>query len=510
MLATERIDMATNPQVTCQSCGAQLLANSPCADCMSRASAEPIDDFSTSQATRLLSAACYLGTALRTSLLETFVRNRYQAVAPDFGIHLPTVIRHCCYARRRAFVRSLAFCIFELWLVYQYVTSQLTLQQMGLGIMALLAINFIYRWTTFSLICRHFSNGKIDSSFAPALPKALEHLAQPQGNLVVYSGYSPFVGAGTPFGSWSFVTDITRGRRVADGPPSAPLDFQASELWQSVSASLTKLGLHGLSIEDRIYINGQDVRDDARFFDDLTRRPRRSVDSSTIGELMFATVPQAARHYRCIRVVDWKGELAVSLFLRMTKTSTNLFVEASSSILTPIDDVYRLLETTYTRKTFLQVLIRTISSTLTVIPYALWAPFNLAARMIRPVIDLFRHLIQDWLIGENQAYDFGATRSARELASQFSKYRRFSIQRDSDMLVKTLERCVLDAVADFLERQRIDTAGIRERETAILNSGVIISGGTIRAESLAIGRGAMSRVRRMVGKAKAARTATAA
>jgi len=78
------------------------------------------------------------------------------------------------------------------------------------------------------------------------------------------------------------------------------------------------------------------------------------------------------------------------------------------------------------------------------------------------------------------------------------------------MLVKTLERCVLDAVVDFLERQRIDTAGIRERETAILNSGVIISGGTIRAESLAIGRGAMSRVRRMVGKAKAARTVTAA
>ena len=502
--------MATNPQAICQSCGAQLLANSPCADCMSRASAEPIDDFSTSQATRLLSAACYLGTVLRTSLLETFVRNRYQAVAPDFGIHLATVIRHCCYARRRAFVRNVAFFVVELWLIYQFISSQLTVPQLAFALMALVAINFIYRWTTFSLICKHFSGGKIDSDFAPPLPKALEHLAHPQGNLVVYSGYSPFVGAGTPYSSWSFVTDIKRGRRVADGPPSTPIDFQASELWQVVSASLTKLGLHGLSIEDRIYINGQDVRDDARFFDDVTRRPRRSVNPSTMDELMFANVPQAARHYRCIRVVDWKGELAVSLFLRISKTSTSLFVEASSSILTPIDDMYRLLEATYTHKTFLQVLIHAITSTLTVIPYVLWAPFNVAARIIRPVIDLFRHLIQDWLIGERQAYDFGATRSARELASQFSKYRRFSIQRDSDMLVKTLERCVLDAVVDFLERQRIDTTGIRERETAILNSGVIISGGTIKAESLAIGRGAMSRVRRMVGKAKAARTATAA
>ena len=510
MRATERIDMATNPQASCESCGAQLLANSPCADCMSRAGAEPVDDFSTSQATRLLSAACYLGTVFRTSLLETFVRNRYQAVAPDFGVHLATIIRHCCYARRRAFVRSLAFCVVELWLMYQFLFSELPLQQVGLAIVALLTINFVYCWTTFSLICKHFSNGKIYSGFAPSLPKALEHLAQPQGNLVVYSGYSPFVGAGTPFSSWSFVTDIKRGRRVADGPPSAPLEFQASELWQVVSASLTKLGLHGLSIEDRVYINGQDVRDDPRFFDDVTRRPRRSVDPSTIAELMFATVPQAARHYRCIRVVDWKGELAVSLFLRITKTPTNLFVEASSSILTPIDDMYRLLENTYTHKTLLQLIIRAITSSLTMIPYVLWAPFNVATRIIRPVIDLFRHLIQDWLIGEKQAYDFGATRSVRELASQSSKYRRFSIQRDSDMLVKTLERCVLDAVIDFLERQRIDTAGIRERETAILNSGVIISGGTIKAESLAIGRGAMSRVRRMVGKAKAARTAAAA
>ena len=207
--------------------------------------------------------------------------------------------------------------------------------------------------------------------------------------------------------------------------------------------------------------------------------------------------------------------------------------------MTPIDDMYRLLETTYTRKTFLQVIIRAVTSTLTVIPYALWAPFNLAARITRPVIDLFRHLIQDWLIGEKQAYDFGATRSPRELASQFSKYRRFSIQRDSDMLVKTLERCVLDAVVDFLERQRIDTAGIRETRDGHIeqwrdylrwhdkgrepgdrtgcneprpphgrqsqggtnchrgvipmsngNDGIVISGGHIAAGALAIGKGA--------------------
>ena len=61
---------------------------------------------------------------------------------------------------------------------------------------------------------------------------------------------------------------------------------------------------------------------------------------------------------------------------------------------------------------------------------------------------------------------------------------------------KTTEQCVIDAIVDYLEQHGVDTSDIRERRTAILNTGVMISGGVVHAESLVAGTGAKSIVSR--------------
>lgn len=462
--------------------------------------------FST-KATRLLSAACYLSPSYRLSLHETFVRNRFKATAPDFGIDLGTLIRHCCHARQRAFIRNLAASAVFVGLSYAFLSGRLGAVALFVAFGAMLIIDFVYRWSTFLFVCKHFSNSDVDPSAVPPLRHDLAHLSEPPGNLIVYSGFSPFVGSGTAMNSWSVVVDITRGAKRPDCSRELPKQFAAVDLYGAATAAVSAASPPGLEVEDNLYINGQDVRLDSRCFDADTRRPRRNVDSAVVDRFVGTAAASPIRHYRSFRVVDWSGDLIVSFFIRMSLSTTTLFFEANSSVLTPVDDLKRTLERVHPRPTVLQFLTRLLHSFATALPYLLWGPMNSVVRLIRPVVDLIVHVVEEWVVNEKPVFDFGATHSARELASTSTSYRRHSIRQDGQMLTKTLESAVLESVIGFLDAHRIDTSSLRERETAILNSGIIISGGTINAGSLAIGKGARSIMHRLTARAKSVRPA---
>jgi hypothetical protein len=106
------------------------------------------------------------------------------------------------------------------------------------------------------------------------------------------------------------------------------------------------------------------------------------------------------------------------------------------------------------------------------------------------------------LIRSDPSFDFGATTSIRELA-QSEGYRRYFQQLDRDMAGKIVERQILDSIVRFLDGRNVDTSELEDREAAILNNGVIVSGGTLNAESLAVGSKARARVTRVTQSRKA-------
>ena len=99
----------------------------------------------------------------------------------------------------------------------------------------------------------------------------------------------------------------------------------------------------------------------------------------------------------------------------------------------------------------------------------------------------------------NPRFNFGAVTSIREMGMQ-NYYRVYFQQLDKERHVKTIEQCTIDAIVDFLSDHNIDTSDIRDRRTAILNNGVIVSGGDLNAENLAVGKGAKAAVSRLGGK----------
>lgn len=494
----------------CTSCGQPILeGKGSCERCGTTApSATVIPIFSRTDTTRLLCAACYLNPLFRFEVHENYIEARHNAIAPSYGVDLPIVVRHCLDARGRAFVRNL--CVVGLLIV----CSLVMLKSVPLAAVAfavgLFAISFSWEWQMFNVVRSHLTRRHFDpATLGAAHQHRVAHLVGTgSGNLVVYSGFSPFVGSGIRLNTWNLAIDTRRGKCFA-GARKQPRSFTMPELYEAIGKSIEGRGLHNCTIEDRIYVNGADVRDDTRFLEHQLARPFSSVERRIVDESL-AQPSMRVRHYRCVRVVDWSGELVVSLFFRFAMCGHNLFMEASTHLLTPIDGLNRTIETVYTQISLLQILRRIAKAVLWCFVYFWWSPANVLYRLLHPLYKVVHDWFEDWLISEDPAFDYGTGESLREKACSSFLYRRYGQKLDGDMNQKVVEQTALDALVQFLEEHDIDTADLKEREATLLNNGVIMSGGQINAHSVSMGKGARSILGKVARTRKKAAAAGAA
>jgi hypothetical protein len=136
---------------------------------------------------------------------------------------------------------------------------------------------------------------------------------------------------------------------------------------------------------------------------------------------------------------------------------------------------------------------------------AIAAPFNLLAKILKPYMKWREDRRIRRMIRENALFDYGAATTMRQAESAWA-FTRYFQKLDKEMHVKIVERQLLDSVIQFLDSKDIDTSDLRDRQTVILNQGVIVSGGSLEAETLAVGQRAKAVVGKMAAKAKAATT----
>ena len=122
------------------------------------------------------------------------------------------------------------------------------------------------------LITRQLTRESFDRDDRPWLTAA-EHaqvadaLAAEQGDISVYGTYSPFVGSGVSRGGWSFAINLARGKEAPGGQVRLePLSFEVEEFYQEIERDMAAIGLADLTIENRLLVDGQHIRDDAKFF----------------------------------------------------------------------------------------------------------------------------------------------------------------------------------------------------------------------------------------------------
>jgi hypothetical protein len=195
------------------------------------------------------------------------------------------------------------------------------------------------------------------------------------------------------------------------------------------------------------------------------------------------------RHYKCIRVTDWNGQLILSIFIRFVKVGQNLFVEASYFLLTPLREYYRQFDNFLSEPTSEQNSDLALGCILRTIELWLLSPFAILDKFSRSGRQKSQRRKSKRNIESNPTFNYGATASLREIVSSTEYYRYFQ-QLDQEMYLKIIERQIIDSIKSFLERKNIDTSDFEEARSTILNYGVIVSGGSIEARNLAVGKNA--------------------
>lgn len=449
-------------------------------------------DWKRTETTRYLCAAAHLDDGFRKHVLRTLLVDKHRAIAISYGVDIPTVLKHCLVARRRKRIRNWLVALavllggFMAWAAapdYAFIGAIVYLLVSWFAIFAEQVVTK-HNTVRLKLTRDHFDPDCV--SYPERLDIASELSDGRQNNVMVYSGFSPFVGAGVNLGGWSFAVDIAKGKQEL-GRMIQTETFEVRDLYLEICSALSHLGLASVAIEDKLCVNGQDIRGDARFLPDLLGRPNTIADQSVVDEIRDNPTA-SVRYYKQIRVVDWNGELVLNMFLRFAKVGHSLFVESTSCVLTPIHERYQKKVNAMSPEAGAEEWIEMGLTSLVyaVVAWAIWPLWLLAKLTGVGVAREHRHQIRK-TIRKDPTFDRGALTSIREFAGS-PVYQRYFQKLDKDMYVKVLQQQITDIILRFLDARGIDTTDLKERQTSIVNSGVFVSGDlSLQAEAVALG-----------------------
>jgi hypothetical protein len=449
---------------------------------------------------RLVCAAVQLNAALRRGVLRTLLRDRHRAVLESPDVDVGRVLdvaerAHATDARRDGLLAGVVLTAGVIWLGIFLLRFDAVPALSGrpngvlwaaylVGYVIVLAHALARR----AQARRAFSRGRFAAA-APVSADAREAAGRASTNLVVYSGFNPFVGMGYPVSGWSFAISVDR---KAEGLDARELErFTAEELEEAIADSLRRTSIAGLVLDEQYFVQGRDLAGlDPRLMPDPREGPARSLDPDLAGDLTAAHQERIRRYLR-VRLRSADGDAVLSLYVRCRLSGNSLFVEASYWILPPVAEGFRevdRLQTYETLGSFLRLFGREAIATPRLM---IWAVPATVACLLGPI----RHGLHRWIENRRMRvdplFDHGALTSVRMLATT-NEYRRYFQKMDGEMNLKVLERQVLDAIVSFLDDRGVDTSDLRERRTTIMNEGLIVTGGTLTAGAVSAGRGARS------------------
>lgn len=440
--------------------------------------------------TRQLCASTYLTPGLSDKIIS-FVKNPYKAIVHPPGIDPVLLLNHALNARRQQ--RKFYAILFLLIIAGLIGVTFFNLPGVILFI-AIYGAVVVHHFRNKRFIKEQFLSGNFNYNFSYD-GSGRELVAQLKENtthnVVYYSGYSPFVGCGIEIGGWSFVIDIDKGKTEM-GHTETPKPFLEDELYFRISQELLHLKVENLTIDNKVYFNGRDLRDNKDILPNFLSHPITEVSSEYTKKVMNAGV-ENARFYKMIQVTGWEGDLVLSAFLRFKKGEKTLFVENNYYLLPPIQDQYRAVDRlkkhtgiSYFIKLFWRLFFMSIWEGVRSVTYVL-------AQISQGINNILGSSPEDQLRKEvkiSPDYDYGAVSSIREIVSQDSYFQHFQ-KLDKERYLKTIDKRIFNGIADFLESKNISTAEFREREASVLNQGIIVqSGGVLNGQNVAAGIGA--------------------
>ncbi|WP_334590298.1 hypothetical protein [Streptomyces sp. B21-083] len=326
------------------------------------------------------------------------------------------------------------------------------------------------------------------------------------GNVTVYSGYSPFIGYSAAASNWSIAVPLLPSDdHVHKSPrPGGPDVFDVVELVTHVREHLRTVAARGvadtaaasgapeslgsLTIEDRVFVNGTTIGEDPRFMTTAGLTPAMRLPAEAVEDIMRRPTG-AVRHQLAVHVPLWGDDVVPSVFLHFSTEGRTLHLHCGNHVLGPVGAGYHVVDrlrdplTPERQRGLLADALPRTGPAFFGAPSRALRQARFEARRTRRMVDELTAMEQD------PVFDYGARLSLREIATS-PVYQNYFQVVDADRVTSAVQRHTLAAIREFLDARGYDTTDFRAQQHTILNQGVIQQGGTSIIGNQAIGTGA--------------------
>ncbi|WP_307181046.1 hypothetical protein [Streptomyces canus] len=324
------------------------------------------------------------------------------------------------------------------------------------------------------------------------------------GNVTVYSGYTPFLGYSPAASQWSLAVPLLpAGDRVGRVPrPGGPQPFTVTELVDHVRARLSATATRGVTdaaadgeaalgslvVQDRIFASGTAVGDDERFIRATSLAPAARLSADQVERIMERPTG-AVRHCLAVHVPLWGGDVVPTVFLHFSTEGRTLHLHCTNHVLGPVRADYHVVDrlrgplSPAARRGLLLDAVPRTGGAFFAAPFQALRQARFEERHSRRMGDELKALEQD------PVYDFGARLSVRELAVS-PDYQNYFQVVDAARITSLVQRHTLAAIREFLDTRGYDITDFRAQQQTILNQGLIQQGGMSIIGNQAIGKGA--------------------
>jgi hypothetical protein len=477
------------------------------------------------ETTRYLAAATQVDTKYAANVARRVFGEPLRALAPGYGIDVAVVASWALAALRTRAARdgflAVVFFLQLLFAALAVMTSPWLLIALPLLLaVAWAAVSWEHWERVHRRIAGHLLRDRFEPGNAPAPRRAdererLEALAARQdGNLVVFSGRSAFVGTGKTAYSRRILFDISyspgnaardpENENPADEDPETGAgersgleqDFTSHDIHLAIveafsTASGLGKSLENISVSERLFVNGRHVRPGSQLLPDPVRPPATRV----AGGLLAAAADnpsQDFRSYVCVEMPGWQGQLVVTLFARAVYTGRSLFVEWTFQVLPPLRDMFLQIDDLFEYPRRQQALKSLAAGARATIPALAGSPVTAVSLALRPFAAKARSRRLRYAIRHGYVFDYGAVRSIREDASG-GQGRHFLLARDETMYMLLAQQTLLQAVRGFLRDHGVDLENFDRQAQVIFDNSIHI-GDITGSTGVAVGTGAAAGV----------------
>jgi hypothetical protein len=434
------------------------------------------------EATRAVVAKIVLFPDFAARCVRLLAQSPFRAVAPCAGLDLAYVLERARGAVRRAVVRDLILC------------GILFFSMLDSSVFWLFAPFFAFMLEIGGFVVLFAERAMINGQLRQQLgamergsPSALSALFESQrlqyldaasdGNVLVHSGFDPFVAFGAHVGGWSTPISL-RGASAA---------IDVSELLREIAHGVEFTGIPGLSVGDFVFVEGRWARTDPWIVRDPYSHPTTSVPPEFV-EALFKTPRSGERAYKRFTVKRMGGQFVLTVLLRAEIIDENVYVEAEYRLLTPVDaldvaarhlggDVRSMLADRFRIARSVPIVTAT-------------APLRIFENVVEFFFKSF-DAAHDRANVANRYYDYGALGSVRQLAGEQDgdrvRYRSYLEYLDKEMCVKIIGPRIFGQLIKAMDARGIDTTALLETRQIIQNTSVVLTGNTITGENVVIG-----------------------